>query len=742
MPSFEQVLEQLAEIHDQEVARLARRCSELEQRCPQDTDEFFVTMSDDDRPGDTKTSRGFTDICCLQPSFLSGGIRATGAHRRRAEAAKETTAPDAAEPPFETVTPGQVFLRSFSAEVAQLGFRIRWEDVPSVQMLDPQSAAYQSGLRNEDTILEINGACTAGQHRDQLLPLLKQRPLELKLRRPGLAVETAETSEPSPRSLRREVSFGVNHSQTGSSWQSLEDIPCKEERVCQKRSEENGQDSRLGLKKYVEQQAQQETVVSKTVRTLIGATNAESTDAFIKLRRLAADFAIWWDSLEEPPRHGRIYDVVESRWFRFLSAFIITVNAAVVTWLTDWSLSNDGKNNPPGFEFVDLAFLFFYFVEVVLRITVSKGFFFVNDNAAWNIFDLSLVVFSTLDCIFNWPADGAETPPNNLGYMRVFRMFKFAKILRTIRIISFVRELSMMLESFRKCIVAMFWGLVLLMFLLYVFALIFAQGVASHLATHSAAGTEEELGPMEQEMMTDSFGSVGASMLSLYLSVTGGNDWSMYYAVMVQIGSFYPAVFLSYTFFFIFALFNILTGVFVERAVAASLPDREELISEERKKLLKQVEELRALFKDLDTDASGKITKSEFINDMKDDRIVSYMHSLGLEMHDAEHFFDIIADHCQEVDIDTFIEHSMAMKGSATALDMRRQLHQTAQVAEQLQVWDNERWPQLQRALRRLALRSGEDLEKSESAQRRIPGRGLSKSLVVGNLPSIRSQRP
>lgn len=41
--------------------------------------------------------------------------------------------------------------------------------------------------------------------------------------------------------------------------------------------------------------------------------------------------------------------------------------------------------------------------------------------------------------------------------------------------------------------------------------------------------------------------------LSLYLSVTGGNDWSMYYAVMVQIGSFYPAVFLSYTFFFIFA---------------------------------------------------------------------------------------------------------------------------------------------------------------------------------------------
>ena len=31
--------------------------------------------------------------------------------------------------------------------------------------------------------------------------------------------------------------------------------------------------------------------------------------------------------------------------------------------------------------------------------------------------DLMLVVFSTMDCAFNWPADGNEAPPNNLGYM-------------------------------------------------------------------------------------------------------------------------------------------------------------------------------------------------------------------------------------------------------------------------------------------------------------------------------------
>ncbi|CAL1157550.1 unnamed protein product [Cladocopium goreaui] len=614
----------------------------------------------------------------------------------------------------------KVFTRHFGPDVEQLGFRIRWSDgsgQPSVQMLEPNSAAQQRGLQEDDVILAINGIETAGKDRSVLLPSLKERPLELKLSRPeDPAQELAElAAEPVPHEMcevqaskvEREVAEEPTpkHILTKVLQRSQTDISCgSNEEDSPKSNPITGTGSfrqsvfgdRLGLKKYVEQQDMQETLVSKTVRRILGSTKADG--AFNKFRRMATNFAIWWDSLEEPPREGRIFDLVQSRWFQTLSATVIIVNAIVVTWLTDWSLINEGRNMPPNFQFVDLGFLLFYAVEVILRISVSKGFFFVNESATWNIFDLMLVVFSTMDCAFNWPADGNEAPPNNLGYMRVFRMFKFAKILRTIRIISFVRELSMMLESFRKCMVAMFWGLVLLLFLLYVFALVFAQGVASHIAAEEVWTFSEE----DRELMMDSFGSVGDSMLSLYLSVTGGNDWSMYYIIMTQIGSFYPAVFLSYTFFFIFALFNILTGVFVERAVAASLPDREELINEERKKLLKQVEELRSLFKALDTDGSGRISKAEFINAMKDDRIVSYMHTLALEMHDAEHFFDIIADNCEEVDIDAFIEHSMAMRGNATALDMRRQLIQLGKVAEQLHVWDAERWPYLQRALRRI----------------------------------------
>ncbi|CAE7529922.1 Scn8a [Symbiodinium natans] len=451
--------------------------------------------------------------------------------------------------------------------------------------------------------------------------------------------------------------------------------------------------AKIGLKKYVEEEDIKETMVSRTVRLFTGPDIDTATGNSIvnKARLAAVNFAEWWDSLLEPERSGRAQDTLESRWFRIMSAMVIVVNAIVVTWLTDWSLQHSGRNMPPGFEIVDLAFLLFYALEIALKFYVHRGYFFANENAAWNIFDLILVIFSSFDVAANWPTSGEdEAPPNNLGYMRVFRMFKFAKILRTIRIIAFVRELSMMLESFRQCVIAMFWGLVLLLFLLYVFALVFAQGVASHVATTHATGD------LDADIMF-AFGSVGTSMLSLYMAVTGGNDWSVYYEATIGMGSFYPLVFLSYTFFFIFALFNILTGVFVERAVAAALPDREELIAQERKKILKQVEDLRALFKALDSDRSGKISKAEFLADMEDDRIVSYMHTLGLDMHDAEHFFDLVSNdkNDKEVDIDTFIEHCMSMKGTATAMDLHKQMVQVNRVLDKLTAWELSNWPEL-----------------------------------------------
>merc|ERR1719336_2919547 len=118
---------------------------------------------------------------------------------------------------------------------------------------------------------------------------------------------------------------------------------------------------------------------------------------------------------------------------------------------------------------------------------------------------------------------------------------------------------------------------------------------------------ERNIEEMTFDRIARHFGSVGTTMLTLYMAVTGGDDWGTAFDIVKFAGLLYECLFIGFTFFFVFAVFNILTGVFVEKAVAAAMPDRDEQILEERRKLHKESEQFRALCSRLDRDSSGHI---------------------------------------------------------------------------------------------------------------------------------------
>eukprot|EP00913_Durusdinium_trenchii_P018409 g17294.t1 len=374
-------------------------------------------------------------------------------------------------------------------------------------------------------------------------------------------------------------------------------------------------------------------------------------------------------SLEE--RSGFAYNFLESRFFNSLCSTIILMHAVVVTLASDWEVNNLEGAVPESYQTLELVFLGFYAAELALRVLShmipvlgclrcwkmslgSSTLFLVREAAGWNWFDFCLVVFSFMDIIYlTMQMTATEATGANVAFMRLFRLFKITKILRTIRIIKVFRELSMM--------------------------------------DHRRG--EKLLDEQQLEDVKSQFGSVLESMLSLYMAVTGGNDWSMYFDTVSMCGVFYTVLFLLFNFFFVFALFNIMTGVFVERALTAAIPDRDELIWEEQKKLAKQVEDFKELCKEFDTDGSGMITREEFRNHMRNDSMVSYMASVGLEMHDD-----------QEVTIDRFVEGCMAMRGNATALDVQRQLFESKRLEDNLNAFRKEAresWAKVQKLLHR-----------------------------------------
>merc|ERR1712056_171254 len=60
--------------------------------------------------------------------------------------------------------------------------------------------------------------------------------------------------------------------------------------------------------------------------------------------------------------------------------------------------------------------------------------------------------------------------------------------------------------------------------------------------------------------------------------------------------------------------------------------------------------------------------------------MVTHMASIGLQIHDVEHFFEAVAGGLnEEVDFDQFVRGCMAMKGMATTLDLERSMYELRQ---------------------------------------------------------------
>jgi hypothetical protein len=348
----------------------------------------------------------------------------------------------------------------------------------------------------------------------------------------------------------------------------------------------------------------------------------------------------------------------------------------------------------------------------MLRLYVHRLYFFVNDDMNWNMFDFILVMLSVLDQALSFLLQHGRGEKGggggNVGFMRFLRLLKLTKIFRTFRTMRFFKDLSVLLDSFRRSLLSVIWSCVLLSLMLFIFALIFVQALADYITLEGADDFE-----FKSEAFR-TFGSLGTSMLTLYMAVTGGNDWELYYEVVARAGTLYAALFLLFTYYFLFALFNILTGILVEKAVAAAAPDRNDLVLQNHRKAREDADELWHMCEVLDKTNRGTITRYEFETMLQNRVFVSYMASLGLEVHDMQIFFSTIAGTLEEgvVTIEQFVDACVNMRGNATSVDMHRQLLESSMLRAQLQRFEQkntkavERMEEQTRAMMELITRS------------------------------------
>mmetsp|Transcript_41825 Transcript_41825/g.94076 ORF Transcript_41825/g.94076 Transcript_41825/m.94076 type:complete len:699 (+) Transcript_41825:155-2251(+) len=382
-------------------------------------------------------------------------------------------------------------------------------------------------------------------------------------------------------------------------------------------------------------------------------------------------------SADEPKREGFLATIVLSRTFDICCGLVILVNAGFTSWSTD----QDARylNHPPrDVEAVTLAselfFLIFYTLELLAKLLVHRSFFFWNDNFAWNMLDLALVFMAAYDFILTIMI--REDDSVNFVFVRTIRIFKLAKILRVIRVMRFFSELRLMVNSLAGSLFSLFWSFVMLAFIVYIFGLMFVQGVATYLSEEPPISDEE------RNTLIELFGRVSRAMLSLYQSATGGEDWHIFYTSIEKTGVFNSILYIFFIGFIQIALLNILTGIFVENAMKLAQPDRETLALEQRKREIIEADEMMQLCEEMDMDQSGTINAQEVGAVLRSRRMRAHLAVLGLEIRDAEMFFKMLAAVTEndEVDIHSFVSGCMRMKGNATSLDLQGLGFQTALV--------------------------------------------------------------
>jgi len=417
----------------------------------------------------------------------------------------------------------------------------------------------------------------------------------------------------------------------------------------------------------------------------------------------------WFHSIEEPPRSGPIFKIVSSRKFETLCMFVIFLNSMFLAFSADWEMKNVSEEKTTEFAILSIVFNGFFVLELSLKLMIHGLYYFVNADAGWNVFDFFLVMASVLDQVVTsiLPASGGGA--GNIGFMRILRLMRLAKVLRAFRTVKFFKELSNLAEGAKRSLGTLFWSISLLALMTFVFGLMFLQGLTEYLKIGKPSAEQAD-------QVNQDFGSLIQTMISLYMAVTGGNDWSIYYDTAALAGPLYAAMFLLFTFCFIFALFNILTGMLVEKAVSVAVPDRNDLVLQKRQKDREDADELLRMCKILDQDSDGTISRDEFDRMLQNSIFASYMSALGLEVTDTELFYSTAAGSSEADDlaVEDFVEACVHMKGNATRTDMKRQLLETSTLMAQLQKADQNTSTALEH-MEVLNLRVGKLLDRQDA---------------------------
>eukprot|EP00812_Abedinium_dasypus_P010367 NODE_398_length_1599_cov_384.083549.p1 GENE.NODE_398_length_1599_cov_384.083549~~NODE_398_length_1599_cov_384.083549.p1 ORF type:complete len:453 (+),score=196.39 NODE_398_length_1599_cov_384.083549:3-1361(+) len=364
---------------------------------------------------------------------------------------------------------------------------------------------------------------------------------------------------------------------------------------------------------------------------------------------------------------------VESTVFTTISSLAILANSAYMGWDCERKITSEvlrirSEDSETPAPVGDYIFTVFFVVELLMRVLAQKKTFVMGPDANLNMADFLLIGAS----VYELCASGS----GSLSVFRILRIFRLVRLLRVIRRIQCLESLNMMVQGILNCFAPLLWAMIILLLIIYAFAVFFMNVVATHLASVGEGPESEQVLELEEEYST-----IFKVMNLLFEAATGGMDWADHAGPMKGIHVGYHLIFGVYIVFITLGVLNIVTGFFVDGTMQASMDTREEMVKLAVEKKGHMAEIIRNAFHHLDTDESGTLSLAELDAHLHDQLLQEYLCALEINTEEAKALFDILnIDGTDAVDIDAFIEGVQKLTSSVKAIDVYSIMNQNMKV--------------------------------------------------------------
>jgi membrane protein implicated in regulation of membrane protease activity len=262
----------------------------------------------------------------------------------------------------------------------------------------------------------------------------------------------------------------------------------------------------------------------------------------------------------------------------------------------------------------------------------------------------------------------------NLRTLRVIRLTRLVRVIRIIRIVQFVHALRSLVYSISCTLRSLVWSLVLLLVIIYVFAILFTLGVEDVIADSSAQG---ELNDEDLIILKEYWGSLPSSMFTLWAAITNGMSWADVMLPLGSVGFLWALLFTLYIAFVMFAVLNVMTGVFCQSAIESAARDRE--LSAPRRLADRRtfMQNARSFFNELDREGSGKLSFEDMEARFDEPKVKAWLDALDIDTDDAWSFYKLIQQGSEnEILLDEFVMGCVRLKGGARSIDVAHLMYE------------------------------------------------------------------